>query len=504
MRHIGHKLFILRRGVADIVTGPLALAVLPAMLLAAHWAGGKSALLVAAIALPAGLALIAVLDRNMLCTEDGRGDGTIAGRSLEDTLDAALRVAARHARPTACIMIEAEAHDSLLDTRGATAARAEAGRIERHLRATLRRRDRVFYLGGGRFGIALAPAPGIDARSVEALITRFRQRLAENRLTVRCGVALATLHRVETGAGLVRAAAAAMRDHHQPCAPAMLPGRCITPSFVEKPDPPTEEVVRALDDGEIRAWFQPQLSTDTGEISGVEALARWHHPARGILAPARFLPRIASAGLDGPLLARMLRDALGALRDWHDHGCDIARVGVNLAPENLRDPTLPDMIAWELDAQGLAPERLCIEVLESVVAGSANDTTARNIHRLAQLGCRVDLDDFGTGHASISSLRRFDIHRLKIDRSFVRRIDADLDQQHMVAAILTMADQLGLETLAEGVETPAEHARLAELGCGHAQGFAIARPMPADQVPAWVLAHRTELDTLPQIGNGPV
>ena len=117
------------------------------------------------------------------------------------------------------------------------------------------------------------------------------------------------------------------------------------------------------------------------------------------------------------------------------------------------------------------------------------------------MGCRIDLDDFGTGHASISAIRRFAIERIKIDRSFVSHVDADPEQQRMVSAILTMADRLGLETLAEGVETAGEHAMLAQLGCRHVQGFGIARPMPYDQTIDWVRRHEARLAEPPKIGR---
>ncbi len=120
-------------------------------------------------------------------------------------------------------------------------------------------------------------------------------------------------------------------------------------------------------------------------------------------------------------------------------------------------------------------------MLETVIARSDNDTITRNISRLAELGCGIDLDDFGTGHASIANIRRFSVARIKIDRSFVTRVDSDRDQQQMLTAILEMAERLDIETLAEGVETVGEHALLAQLGCGHVQGYGIARPMPFER-----------------------
>jgi EAL domain-containing protein (putative c-di-GMP-specific phosphodiesterase class I) len=147
-----------------------------------------------------------------------------------------------------------------------------------------------------------------------------------------------------------------------------------------------------------------------------------------------------------------------------------------------------ERIAWELDRYGLTADRLVVEVLETVVATRSEDAVIRNLSGLARLGCCLDLDDFGTGHASISSIRRFSIERIKIDRSFVSRLDQDPEQGRMVGAILTMAERLGLDTLAEGVETEGERQMLTRLGCGHVQGFGIARPMPFDETVAWIRA----------------
>jgi EAL domain-containing protein (putative c-di-GMP-specific phosphodiesterase class I) len=123
----------------------------------------------------------------------------------------------------------------------------------------------------------------------------------------------------------------------------------------------------------------------------------------------------------------------------------------------------------------------------------------KNINGLVALGCRVDLDDFGTGHASISSIRRFAVHRIKIDRSFVMKADRDPEQQRMISTILTMAERMDLETLAEGVETVGEHALLAQLGCDHVQGFGIGKPMPFQETLDWISAHEAKLQDAPQI-----
>jgi EAL domain-containing protein (putative c-di-GMP-specific phosphodiesterase class I) len=140
-----------------------------------------------------------------------------------------------------------------------------------------------------------------------------------------------------------------------------------------------------------------------------------------------------------------------------------------------------------------------VEVLETVVSAAPDDMIARNINALSRMGCNIDLDDFGTGHASIASLRRFAVKRIKIDRSFVMKVDTDREQQRMVVAILALAEHLNLDTLAEGVETAGEHAILAQLGCRHVQGFGIARPMPFDQTLDWIRANDAKRQNTPRI-----
>ncbi len=255
----------------------------------------------------------------------------------------------------------------------------------------------------------------------------------------------------------------------------------------------SREVRNALTNGEIRPFFQPQTETGTGILTGFETLARWDHPERGMIPPSEFLPAIEEAGLMDRLGHLMTREALAAMRWWEDAGLTVPQVGVNFSTHELSDPNLSEHIAGALEEFGLTPDRLTIEVLETVVAGQHDDVIARNLSRLATMGCRLDLDDFGTGHASITSIRRFCIARIKIDRTFVTRIDEDAEQQDMVAAILTMAERLGLEALAEGVETDAELAMLRQLGCAYVQGFGIARPMPFEDTDRWIGTHAGRL-----------
>jgi len=163
-----------------------------------------------------------------------------------------------------------------------------------------------------------------------------------------------------------------------------------------------EEVASALDSGDIHPWYQPQVSTETGRVTGFEALARWKHAQRGLVSPAEFLPAIEQAGLMERLGEAMLYHALTAVKAWDRAGLDVPTVGVNFSPDELRNPKLVEKVRWELDRFELEPARLSVEVLESVVANSDDDVVTRNIAGLAELGCLIDLDDFGTGHESVS------------------------------------------------------------------------------------------------------
>jgi EAL domain-containing protein (putative c-di-GMP-specific phosphodiesterase class I) len=185
----------------------------------------------------------------------------------------------------------------------------------------------------------------------------------------------------------------------------------------------------------------------------------------------------------------MTKQAIQALTFWDKSGLQVPRIGVNFSTHELRNPHLVDRIALHLDVSNIAPHRFVIEVLETVIASEADDDIIGNLAALADLGCGIDLDDFGTGYASITNIRRFSVGRIKIDRSFVTGIDSDPEQRNMVSAILNMAERLGVNTLAEGIETRGERDTLRDLGCHDAQGFQFARPMPIQETVDWASAY---------------
>jgi EAL domain-containing protein (putative c-di-GMP-specific phosphodiesterase class I) len=247
----------------------------------------------------------------------------------------------------------------------------------------------------------------------------------------------------------------------------------------------THDLNSAFDNQEIRPHFQPQVSLKDGQITGMEALARWHHPAHGMVAPLAFLSSVAQAQLWHTLTDTILHQSLSAIRDLQDAGIFIPQVGVNFAQADLEHPQLMTRILWALDQFDLQPNRLSIEVLENVVVQDAASPVRHSVNSLAKLGCHIDLDDFGTAQNPFDSLRQLNIDRMKIDRSFVYNIDRDAKKQDMLAAVVLLAQRLNLDTIAEGIETDAELGVVQKLGCGHAQGYGIGRPMPLDQLQNW-------------------
>jgi len=498
--------------IASRLRRPEMLAFVPAMMLAPFWFGSDGALLAAALVLPIAVA-IARADPAFQGTACPPGHDHVTGLPLRDTavttLDHALAACRNDGSTTGCLVLCLDEAEQLLERHGHAAWTQILRRIAERLQGTLRDHDQVMRLDGARFAVTLGPVRHTDLESLGQIAARL-QAAAElplvieaRTLYIRVSVGFCLANRAPQGTGesLLRAAEAALEEACQQGTGSIRAYSAELQRASIARDALATEAAAALEAGQIVAYFQPQLSTDTGEVSGFEALARWLHPERGVLPPSEFIAVLQDAGLSVRLSEVMLFQALGAVRSWDKAGLSVPVVAVNFSREDLRNPRLADRIRWELDRFELAPQRLTVEILESVVADTGNEMIVRNVSALARLGCGIDLDDFGTGHASIANIRRFEVHRLKIDRSFVTRVDIDPSQQRMVAAILSMAERLELQTLAEGVETTGEHALLAQLGCGHVQGFSIARPMPLDESLAWLSRHRAKLAHPPRIGR---
>ena len=244
---------------------------------------------------------------------------------------------------------------------------------------------------------------------------------------------------------------------------------------------------RAIDVRAIKLHYQPKIELARGRVVGVEALARWTDPVLGQVAPSTFVPLAERTGLAEPLTSLALQIAAADCRRWRDQGCFVP-VAVNVSARVLVDPRLPELVDKQRRACDLPEEAIEIEITESTLMG--DHAQAREaLARLRAIGIRTSIDDFGTGYSSLSYLRELPVHALKIDRSFITDLIDEPDSEAIVRSIIELARNLGLETVAEGVEDERVCDRLTSLGCDYVQGFAIARPMPADAMLRWLRAY---------------
>ena len=248
-----------------------------------------------------------------------------------------------------------------------------------------------------------------------------------------------------------------------------------------------ESLRGAVERRELELYYQPKIHARSGQVTGAEALLRWHHPQRGMVSPAVFIPLAESSGLINALGQWVIVEACRQMGQWRDAGIQM-RVAINLSVHQLRLPNLAQAIESELTRNHLESSLLTCEITESVAMDDAVD--ALNVfEQLKSIGVRLSIDDFGTGYSSLSYLRRMPVHQLKIDRSFVTDLAESGDARAIAAAIIDLAHALRLEVVAEGVETIEQRDILLSLRCDKFQGFLFAKPMTSDAFTGWALDH---------------
>jgi len=496
---------------SNLFTGSHSYVFFPTLTLGSFWLGGETALVGVSLLFPVFFAVATTFFAQPIQKEPQQGDLNkfTSHEDLRWALDVAILETPRTGRTPACLIIELDDFDVLTKRYGHSASEDILFHASKRVRSILRDRDMTARLEKARFAVALAPVHLADLEVLIQISGRIQAAIAEPMcigaasvyLSASIGFCLPGSAPEKTGESLLEAADDALAEARQNANGSI---RAYSHEMRHKArfrNVVSNEIESALENGQIRAWFQPQLSNETGRVTGFEALARWCHPERGVISPADFLTSIENSGLSERLSEVMLFHALTALKSWDEAEFNIPSVAVNFSGQELRNPKFVDKITWELDRFDLAPKRLSIEILETVVAGPGDDTVSRNLTALAKLGCGIDLDDFGTGYASISNIRRFAVGRIKIDRSFITHVDKDQEQQRMVSAILSLAERLELETLAEGVETIGEHAMLSQLGCSHVQGFVLAQPMSFEDTHPWIERQTAKLSAAPRFGR---
>ncbi|MGB8901166.1 MAG: EAL domain-containing protein, partial [Methylocella sp.] len=234
---------------------------------------------------------------------------------------------------------------------------------------------------------------------------------------------------------------------------------------------------KALAAGEFELYYQPLVTLETNVIYGFEALLRWHHPVRGMVAPAEFIPLAEETGLIVPIGEWVLRQACAGAVAWSDD----LKVSVNLSPVQFKKGNLPQLVVAALASSGLPAERLELEITESTLLVES-ETNLATLHSLRALGVGISMDDFGTGYSGLSYLRAFPFNRIKIDRSFISELGESRDCTAIVRAIADLGSNLGIPTLAEGAETEKQLAWVREAGCTEMQGYLFSRPIPASEI----------------------
>ena len=412
-------------------------------------------------------------------------------RLFEDRVEQELIRSRRVGEPVCMFFVDMDHFKTVNDTLGHAGGDDLIQQVGERLVDTVRRQDTVARVGGDEFAIllpGLSDQPSIDQlaqRSLEAMSTPFLIFGQEVETSASIGIAMAPDHGDTYDLLLSRADEAMYRAKSR--------GRNVFQMYSASPVDPVDghgiidertlysDLVHALDHDEFFVLYQPYIDLRTAQVVGVEALVRWEHPSLGTLEPASFISLAERSQIIVALDAWVLDEACRQARTWLDRGLDPLRISVNLATRDLSDPDLFDNVHQSLEDTGIEPSSLELEITERVVldrSGPARD----NIDRLRRLGVRFTIDDFGTGNSSLNRIGTFPVSTLKIDQSFVQVLGPDGDNNSLVSAIISMADRLGLDCIAEGVETSVQSRVLLQRGCTTAQGYFFSPPLPAEDI----------------------
>ena len=409
---------------------------------------------------------------------------------LYDRIEDALAAAERSGEPAALLLIDLDRFKEVNDTLGHDSGDRLLEEVAVRLREVVRRGDTLARLGGDEFAVLLRAVPhrGVAAELAARLQDALARPFTLNGVVAVLDASIGIAHCPEHGTDvhtLVQRADVAMYDAKR--------SRTSIETYSAERDPYSAERLQLLGElraaigaGELVLHYQPKVDVVSRQVIGVEALVRWQHPVHGLLPPAEFVPLAERTGAIGDLTRWVLDNALAQARVWRDAGLDLT-MAVNLAAPNIADATLPDAVAALLERHGVPGDRLECEISEHTVMADPRRAMAI-LERLRALGVRLSLDDFGTGHSSLSYLKRLPLDEVKIDRSFVIGMIEDDNDAAIVRTTIDLARNLGLEVVAEGVESQQILNDLSALSCNVAQGFLLSRPLPAAELDGWLAA----------------
>ena len=416
---------------------------------------------------------------------------------LQDRLTHAVEVARRMERQLAVMFIDLDRFKLINDSLGHDVGDLLLQQVAERLTASLRRSDTIARLGGDEFVVVLSSldSPGEVAEVAEKIITQLvvPMTLKDHDVHVGASIGIAIFPQDgEDATTLMKEADTAM---YRAKAEGRNTFRFFDPSMngeaIERLE--LESALRrALINKEFRLYYQPKVDLDSGQVIGAEALIRWESPERGLVSPIVFIPLAEETGLIVRIGDWVLTEACRQLAEWRDAGLPPVPVAVNVSGRQFLSDGFADRIAGLLAEHGIDPGLLEVELTESVVMTNPEEAIIQ-LNRLREFGVAVSVDDFGTGYSSLSYLKRLPLNSIKVDRSFVHRVDLDSDNAAIVRAILGLGQALGMKIIAEGVETEGEERHLQDEGCPHGQGFKFARPLPAEEFKDWVKNSRAML-----------
>lgn len=408
--------------------------------------------------------------------------------ALQERLNGALANAALHGTRLAIFFLDLDRFKVINDSLGHAIGDELLQVVALRLRFCLKERDFIARFGGDEFTILVENAPGDE--ELVAIATRIIGEIARpcivrgQEMFVTCSIGISRYPNDAPDAmALMRTADMAMYRAKEL-------GKNTFQFHVSDMSAKVSE--RNLLEGRLRAalsrkqfvlHYQPQYDFAGEDYYGVEALIRWHHPELGMVPPASFIPLAEESGLIEAIGEWVIRETCRQMREWIDAGHDPKQVSVNLSPRQFRRGKLVDIVQSALDDAGIAPERLTLEVTESIIMQNP-DEARELLCELREMGVRVAIDDFGSGYSSLAYLKLFPLDTLKIDRSFISPLPDDSDSAAIVEAVVAMSRKLKLTVVAEGVETSGQASFLRNIGCDIAQGYLYSRPLPPEMVPA--------------------